>query len=386
METNSNAEVSEIKNTIGEVILNKTNDTSSEAINSRLFLGGIDTEAMTSEDVLKTFSSYGQVKGITLLKGYGFVQMSNAEQALHAFEDMKGKSINGSTIDVKLMNKQKLNKDVEIGEDVKAMVVNLHVAIISTNRSLRKYSDYVNSQIIQLGLKSHYFKTSSERDTKNHLDLFSEANISFTIILFEKNKEHNSVHLKDNVGGLEYKHFPLNNALSVIKNYFNNKQMMNLYGGDSNSNFGGMTPDSSTLVCLNLLIAGKELSREQFKLISNYIDKRISNISIQPAASNMNQFMNMLMMINQQNKTPTYPTPAPYVNNISQMTTPYARMNTGNNSDATGRSNYVPNQNPRSNFSTTASKNSYDSRSFYSSLVGYPTTYNYGYQSNNKNI
>lgn len=68
---------------------------------SKLYVGNISYSA-GSEQLKGLFSSYGEVKEVTVIqgKGFGFVEMSNPEEAAKAKEALNGSQWEGRTIRV----------------------------------------------------------------------------------------------------------------------------------------------------------------------------------------------------------------------------------------------------------------------------------------------
>lgn len=74
-----------------------------------IFIANLDW-SITSEDLKNTFSSFGPVhyahvvyeKDTKRSKGFGYVEMENAEHAINAIEALNGMEINGRAIDVKI--------------------------------------------------------------------------------------------------------------------------------------------------------------------------------------------------------------------------------------------------------------------------------------------
>lgn len=75
-----------------------TNSGSPDMVRSRLFIGHVNTDYVDKDDVLKLFSPYGKVIGITLNKGYGFVQYDNEQSAKAAIREVHGTPFGGAKI------------------------------------------------------------------------------------------------------------------------------------------------------------------------------------------------------------------------------------------------------------------------------------------------
>ncbi|XP_046396331.1 nuclear receptor coactivator 5 [Ischnura elegans] len=68
---------------------------------SRIFVGNIPTADMTKKDLEDVFSKYGSVVGITLNKGFGFVQYEDDNSALEAIKQEHGAPYRGKQMDVR---------------------------------------------------------------------------------------------------------------------------------------------------------------------------------------------------------------------------------------------------------------------------------------------
>ena len=74
-----------------------------------IFIANLDW-GITSEDLKTTFSAFGPVhyahvvydKETKKSKGYGYVEMESAEQAINAIEALNGLEVNGRKLDVKI--------------------------------------------------------------------------------------------------------------------------------------------------------------------------------------------------------------------------------------------------------------------------------------------
>lgn len=74
-----------------------------------IFIANLDW-SITSEDLKTTFSTFGEVtyahvvyeKETKKSKGFGYIEMTNSEEAINAIEALNGMEINGRAIDVKI--------------------------------------------------------------------------------------------------------------------------------------------------------------------------------------------------------------------------------------------------------------------------------------------
>ena len=80
-------------------------DTSSRepnAMRARVFVGNLNTGRVSRDDVIQLFKAYGTLAGVTLFKGYAFVQYSNSAEADLSVSALNGYNWNGNVLDVKL--------------------------------------------------------------------------------------------------------------------------------------------------------------------------------------------------------------------------------------------------------------------------------------------
>uniref|UniRef100_A0A1A7WFW4 Nuclear receptor coactivator 5 n=2 Tax=Iconisemion striatum TaxID=60296 RepID=A0A1A7WFW4_9TELE len=68
----------------------------------RIFVGNLPTSDMTNKDLEELFSPYGKVIGVSLFRGYGFVQFERTEEAEAAKTGQKGRIYKGYKIDVNM--------------------------------------------------------------------------------------------------------------------------------------------------------------------------------------------------------------------------------------------------------------------------------------------
>ncbi len=62
-------------------ISNITNSNDPQSINSRIFVGNLNTFLLNKDDVERIFKRYGRIIGISMHKGYAFVQYTNEYDA-----------------------------------------------------------------------------------------------------------------------------------------------------------------------------------------------------------------------------------------------------------------------------------------------------------------
>ena len=63
-----------------------------------MFVGHLDTDKVTKDDVHRLFAPYGRVIGVALHQGYGFVQYDNADSAKAAIKEAHGTPVAGMKI------------------------------------------------------------------------------------------------------------------------------------------------------------------------------------------------------------------------------------------------------------------------------------------------
>lgn len=77
---------------------NVTNKTDPHSLNSRVFIGNLNTLLVTKADVEAIFSKYGKIVGCSVHKGYAFVQYSNERNARTAVAGEDGRMIVGQVL------------------------------------------------------------------------------------------------------------------------------------------------------------------------------------------------------------------------------------------------------------------------------------------------
>ncbi|XP_036439216.1 heterogeneous nuclear ribonucleoproteins C1/C2 isoform X2 [Colossoma macropomum] len=93
---------------------NVTNKTDPHSLNSRVFIGNLNTLLVTKADVEAIFSKYGKIVGCSVHKGYAFVQYSNERNARAAVVGEDGRMIVGQVLDINLAGEPKPHRSKTI--------------------------------------------------------------------------------------------------------------------------------------------------------------------------------------------------------------------------------------------------------------------------------
>lgn len=75
-----------------------TSSTDPKLLRARVFIGNLSTDKVKREDLTEAFEKYGEVIGCSLLRGYGFVQFLDEEDARNAVSGENGKMMRGATM------------------------------------------------------------------------------------------------------------------------------------------------------------------------------------------------------------------------------------------------------------------------------------------------
>ncbi|XP_035655441.1 heterogeneous nuclear ribonucleoprotein C-like isoform X2 [Oncorhynchus keta] len=86
---------------------NVTNKTDPRSLNSRVFIGNLNTLLVTKTDVEAIFSKYGKIVGCSVHKGFAFVQFVNERCARAAVGGEDGRMIVGQVLDINLAGEPK---------------------------------------------------------------------------------------------------------------------------------------------------------------------------------------------------------------------------------------------------------------------------------------
>ncbi|XP_017317146.1 heterogeneous nuclear ribonucleoproteins C1/C2 isoform X1 [Ictalurus punctatus] len=93
---------------------NVTNKTDPRSLNSRVFIGNLNTMLVTKADVEAIFSKYGKIVGCSVHKGYAFVQYSNERNARAAVDGEDGRMVVGQVLDINLAGEPKPHRSKTI--------------------------------------------------------------------------------------------------------------------------------------------------------------------------------------------------------------------------------------------------------------------------------
>ncbi|KAM4865868.1 heterogeneous nuclear ribonucleoproteins C1/C2-like [Thomomys bottae] len=88
---------------------NVTNKTDPRSMNSRVFIGDLNTLVVKKSDVEAIFSKYGKIVGCSVHKGFAFVQYVNERNASAAVAGEDGRMIAGQVLDINLAAEPKVN-------------------------------------------------------------------------------------------------------------------------------------------------------------------------------------------------------------------------------------------------------------------------------------
>lgn len=86
---------------------NQTNSQDPQAVNSRVFVGNLNTFQCSKTDVERMFQRYGRLAGISMHKGYAFVQFTNPFDARSACLGEDGRTVLSQVLDVNMVAEPK---------------------------------------------------------------------------------------------------------------------------------------------------------------------------------------------------------------------------------------------------------------------------------------
>ncbi|XP_032141597.1 heterogeneous nuclear ribonucleoprotein C-like [Sapajus apella] len=89
---------------------NVTNKTDPRSMNSRVFIGNLNTLVVKKSDVEAIFSKYGKIVSCSVHKGFAFVQYVNERNARAAVAGEDCRMIAGQVLDINLATEPKVNR------------------------------------------------------------------------------------------------------------------------------------------------------------------------------------------------------------------------------------------------------------------------------------
>ncbi|KAL0978873.1 hypothetical protein UPYG_G00176970 [Umbra pygmaea] len=89
---------------------NVTNKNDPKSINSRVFIGNLNTAVVKKSDVETIFSKYGRVLGCSVHKGYAFVQYASERHARGAVIGENGRVLAGQNLDINMAGERMPNR------------------------------------------------------------------------------------------------------------------------------------------------------------------------------------------------------------------------------------------------------------------------------------
>uniref|UniRef100_A0A8B9UYN2 Heterogeneous nuclear ribonucleoprotein C n=1 Tax=Anas zonorhyncha TaxID=75864 RepID=A0A8B9UYN2_9AVES len=89
---------------------NVTNKTDPRSLNSRVFIGNLNTLVVKKSDVEAIFAKYGKIVGCSVHKGFAFVQFVAERNARAAVAGEDGRMIAGQVLDINLAAEPKVNR------------------------------------------------------------------------------------------------------------------------------------------------------------------------------------------------------------------------------------------------------------------------------------
>ncbi|XP_010904047.1 RNA-binding protein Raly isoform X1 [Esox lucius] len=95
---------------------NVTNKNDPKSINSRVFIGNLNTAVVKKSDVETIFSKYGRVLGCSVHKGYAFVQYASERHARGAVIGENGRVLAGQNLDINMAGERMPNRSR--GQDI----------------------------------------------------------------------------------------------------------------------------------------------------------------------------------------------------------------------------------------------------------------------------
>uniref|UniRef100_A0A3B5AC84 RALY RNA binding protein like n=1 Tax=Stegastes partitus TaxID=144197 RepID=A0A3B5AC84_9TELE len=86
---------------------NVTNKNDPRSLNSRVFIGNLNTAVVTKGDIEAIFAKYGKIVGCSVHKGYAFVQYASERNARAAVAGENARVIAGQSLDINMAGEPK---------------------------------------------------------------------------------------------------------------------------------------------------------------------------------------------------------------------------------------------------------------------------------------
>ncbi|XP_031149811.1 RNA-binding Raly-like protein isoform X2 [Sander lucioperca] len=86
---------------------NVTNKNDPRSLNSRVFIGNLNTAVVTKADIEAIFAKYGKIVGCSVHKGYAFVQYASERNARAAVSGENARVIAGQSLDINMAGEPK---------------------------------------------------------------------------------------------------------------------------------------------------------------------------------------------------------------------------------------------------------------------------------------
>ncbi|CAD5124301.1 DgyrCDS12590 [Dimorphilus gyrociliatus] len=298
---------------------NDTNSNDPKDLVSRIFIGNLATDQLTRDDLEDIFKKYGYVRGVSVHKGFGFVQYNNEGDARAAVDGETGKYIKGAKIDVCIViegkkgyrKKQFPRKDYDDSQERKnidsyspnipikmpppgfdpyaayrGVPVSGHnqsqlldCEVYYTSHELRRYGESIVERLYTLGLRAVAKLLPDDMSPRLAVEGATRRGLLFCLTVKEENEIHHSMTL--NIcqdSPQEHRNMPLEAALGLISRTFDEhvRRVKERSEGSKLPQTVGdfIPPDEHTKYLLNLLADDRVLTVEEIDKVMEYLQER----------------------------------------------------------------------------------------------------------------